>query len=72
MIDNAQKHGIRMIYWPEKVLDAFKKAWEEVAEEQAAKDVFFKKVWEDLEAFGSQYNIWKTYGFLPRPKPPMR
>jgi len=38
MIDNAQKHGIRMIYWPEKMLDQFKKAWEEVAEEQAAKD----------------------------------
>ena len=72
MIDNAQKHGVRLIYWPEKMLDAFKKAWEEVAEEQAAKDAFFKKVWEDLEAFRSQYNIWQTYGFLPRPKPPMR
>jgi len=37
MIDNAQKHGVRMIYWSEKMLDAFKKTWEEVAEEQAAR-----------------------------------
>jgi TRAP-type mannitol/chloroaromatic compound transport system substrate-binding protein len=72
MIDNAQNHGVRMIYWSEKMLDEFKKAWEEVAGEQAGKDPFFKKVWEDLEAFRSQYNIWKTYGFLPRPKPPRR
>jgi hypothetical protein len=40
MIDNAQKHGVRMICWPEKVLGAFKKAWEEVADEKAAKDAF--------------------------------
>lgn len=72
MIDNAQKQGVRIIYWPEKMLDRFKKAWEEVTEKQAAKDAFFKRVWEDLEAFWSQYDIWETYEFLPRPKPPRR
>jgi len=43
MIDKAQNHGVRMIYWPEKMLGQFKKAWEEVADEQAAKDAFLKR-----------------------------
>lgn len=72
MRDNAQKHGVKMFYWSGRMLDRFRKAWEEVVKEQAAKDPFFKKVWEDLKAFRSEYRVWQSYGFLPRPKPPMK
>jgi TRAP-type mannitol/chloroaromatic compound transport system substrate-binding protein len=51
------------------MLAHFQKAWEEVAAENSAKDAFFKTVWDDLQAFRSEYKIWKDYGFLPRPKP---
>ena len=69
MRENVQKHGVKLKYWSKEMLDLFRKAWEEVAEEEAAKDEFFKKVWEDLKAFRKGYRVWQAYAFLPRPKP---
>jgi TRAP-type mannitol/chloroaromatic compound transport system substrate-binding protein len=69
MLENEQKHGVKNMYWSDDMLDHFKKAWEEVAAENAAKDPFFKTVWDDIQAFRAEYQIWKDYGFLPRPKP---
>ena len=65
---NAEERGVTNVYWPDEMLDKFKEAWEEVAAEQAAKDAFFKKVWEDLSAFRKDFKLWQTCGFLPRPK----
>lgn len=70
MRENVEKNGVKQMYWPKEMLDAFKKAWEEVAKEQSAADPFFKKVWDDVSAFRSDYKMWQTYGFLPRPEPP--
>jgi TRAP-type mannitol/chloroaromatic compound transport system substrate-binding protein len=72
MKDNVEKNGVTNMYWPDEMLDTFKKAWEEVAVEQANQDAFFKKVWDDLSAFRKDYKLWQTYGFLPRPKPPQQ
>jgi TRAP-type mannitol/chloroaromatic compound transport system substrate-binding protein len=69
LIENVKKHGVTLKYWDDNTLAAIQKAWEEVAAENAAKDAYFKKVWEDLGAFRKEYKIWKDYGFLPRPKP---
>ncbi len=69
MLDNQQKHGVKNMYWSDEMLSAFRKAWKEVAEEEAGKDAYFKKVWENLQAFRSKYKIWREYGFLPRPAP---
>jgi TRAP-type mannitol/chloroaromatic compound transport system substrate-binding protein len=54
------------MYWSDEMLAAFKKSWEEVRQEQAAKDPFFKKVWDDLAAFRADYAYWSRVGFLPR------
>ncbi len=72
MHDNETRHGVKNMYWSDDMLAAFQKAWVEVAEENSANDAFFKKVWEDLQAFRADYKIWKDYGFLPRPKPTMK
>jgi TRAP-type mannitol/chloroaromatic compound transport system substrate-binding protein len=64
--ENQEQHGVKNLYWSEQMLNAFRKAWLEVVEEQSAKDPFFKKVWEDLEAFRKEYDYWESYGFLPR------
>jgi len=64
--ENAQKRGVKNMYWSDEMLAAFKKAWEEVCEEQCAKDPFFKKVWDDLSAFRAEYAYWNSVGFLPR------
>lgn len=69
MMENESKHGVKNHYWSDDMLAQFKTAWSEVAEEEAAKDAYFKKVWEDIQAFRADYKIWKDYGFLPRPKP---
>ena len=64
--ENATKHGVQNMKWSDEMLDAYKKAWNEVADEEAAKDPFFKKVWDDMKAFRENYSYWSSYGFLPR------
>lgn len=66
MIANRDKHGVSIERWNKEQLAAFKKAWDEVAAEEATKDPFFKKVWDDLKGFRDKYQIWKTNAFLPR------
>ena len=66
---NVEENGVKNMYWSDEMLAKFKAAWEEVAEEESAKDPFFKKVLDDLNAFRSEYQLWKDYAFLPRPKP---
>jgi len=67
--ENAEKRGVKNMYWSDEMLDTFKKTWNEVAKEQAANDPFFKKVWDDFSAFHKDYSYWASLGFLPRPKP---
>lgn len=68
--ENASKRGVKNMYWSKEMLQTFKQAWEDVAKEQAAKDAFFKKVWDDFSAFHKDYAYWASLGFLPRPEPP--
>ncbi len=67
---NVEKRGVKNMYWSDEMLTTFKTAWEDVAKEQADKDAFFKKVWDDVSTFRAEYKLWQTYGFLPRPEPP--
>ncbi len=69
MKENVQKHGVHLKYWSKEMLDLYRKTWNEVAEEEAAKDPFFAKVWNDLQNFRKDYKVWQAYAFLPRPKP---
>lgn len=66
---NVTDHGVKNMYWSDEMLDTFKKTWLEVVKEEAAKDAFFKKVWDDFSAFHEDYSYWSSLGFLPRPKP---
>jgi len=64
--ENAETRDVKNMYWSDEMLAAFKNSWEEVRKEQAAKDPFFKKVWDDLAAFRADYAHWSRVGFLPR------
>ncbi|WP_319523017.1 TRAP transporter substrate-binding protein [uncultured Desulfosarcina sp.] len=66
MVDNVENHGVENKYYSKELLDAFENAWEEVAEELSAESPFFKKSWEDLQAFRATYDLWENYAFLPR------
>ena len=56
--------GVTLHKWPQEFLDAFEKAWNEVAEEQSAKSAEFKKGWESYSEFRKNYAIWKDLGYL--------
>jgi TRAP-type mannitol/chloroaromatic compound transport system substrate-binding protein len=68
--ENVSQRGVKNMYWSDGMLELYKKTWLEVATEQAAKDAFFKKVWDDYSAFHKDYQFWSSLGFLPRPEPP--
>jgi TRAP-type mannitol/chloroaromatic compound transport system substrate-binding protein len=46
------------------MLDTFKKGWEEVVQEESAKDPLFKRTYESYTAFNAQYKIWLANGYL--------
>lgn len=48
-----EKHGVRVLRTPPEILTAFLKAWDSMAEEEAAKNPFFKKVWDSQRAWAS-------------------
>jgi TRAP-type mannitol/chloroaromatic compound transport system substrate-binding protein len=43
--------GVEIKTWPEPVLDAFRRSWEEVAADEARRDKLFAEVLDDLRAF---------------------
>lgn len=65
--ENVEKRGVKNMYWSDDMLKTFKNTWLDVAKEQAEKDPFFKKVWDDFSAFDTDYSYWSSLGFLPRP-----
>jgi TRAP-type mannitol/chloroaromatic compound transport system substrate-binding protein len=63
--ENVTKRHVKNMYWSNEMLEAFKGAWKEVVAEQS-KDPFFKKVYENMEAFREDYKYWSEWGFMPR------
>jgi TRAP-type mannitol/chloroaromatic compound transport system substrate-binding protein len=63
-IKDIEAKGVTVHMWPKEFLDAFEKAWQEVAAEEASKSPEFKKGWESYSAFRSNYKIWKDIGYL--------
>jgi TRAP-type mannitol/chloroaromatic compound transport system substrate-binding protein len=59
------KHGTQILRTPPDVLTAFLKAWTEVANEEAAKNPFFKKVLDSQYAYASKVVPAKRYMFPP-------
>ena len=58
--------GVQVKYWSDDMLQQFEDSWQAVAVEKSASDPFFKKVWDDLQAFRADYQTWSDVGFLPR------
>ncbi len=58
------ERGVQIREWSPEMIELFRTTWEQVAEEESAKDPFFKKAWEDLKAFRADYAIWADRAFL--------
>ena len=63
-MQELQAAGVTFHRWPDEILDALEAAWLEVAEEQAAADEDFARVWASLSAFREDYKLWGELGYL--------
>jgi TRAP-type mannitol/chloroaromatic compound transport system substrate-binding protein len=48
-----EKHGVQVLRTPPDILVAYLKAWEDLAQEEAARNPFFKKTWESQRRYAS-------------------
>ena len=60
---NAER-GVHQVTWPPEMVEEFRKTWHEVVEQKAAEDPFFKKVWDDLVQFRSDYKEWGDRAYV--------
>ena len=60
-----EKHGVNIRKTPEDILITFLKYWDEIAAEEAAKDPFFKKVWDSQRKFASVVVPARRFMFPP-------
>ncbi len=51
--------GVQVRRWPRPVLEALRESWRAVAIERAAANTNFKKVWNSLVAFRTDYAVWR-------------
>ena len=68
MKKNVADNGVQILYCNDEMLNLFESTWNSIAEEKSAKDPFFKKVYDDLSSFRSDYDLWEANAFLPRSK----
>jgi TRAP-type mannitol/chloroaromatic compound transport system substrate-binding protein len=63
-LKEIRSKGVTLHYWPKEILDAYRKAWNEVIEEQKGKSPEFAKAWASLTAFREEYKVWREHGYL--------
>jgi len=59
-----EERGVTNMEWSPEMLAQFRAAWQEVVEEQADADPFFRKAWQDLQAFREDYALWGEKAYL--------
>lgn len=60
-----EKHGVQILQTPREILMEFIKAWDKIAEEEAAKNPFFKKVHDSQRAYATLVVPYKRFYFPP-------
>jgi len=60
-----EKHGVRILRTPPEILVAYLKAWESLAQEEAGRNPFFKKVWDSQRAYASLVVPAKRFMYPP-------
>ncbi len=63
-IKEMQAKGVEIKTWSPEIIAAFRKAWEEVATEEAASNPNFKKAFDSYNKFRADYAVWRENGFL--------
>jgi TRAP-type mannitol/chloroaromatic compound transport system substrate-binding protein len=56
--------GVQFHRWSDDMLARFRAAWDEVAEEEAAKDPKFREVLDSFRDFREEYKVWADLGYV--------
>lgn len=59
-LEEIRRKGVTIHRFSPEILTVLRAKWEEVANELAAKDANFKRVWESLSAFRNNYKAWRS------------
>lgn len=59
-----ESEGVTVHTWPDEIIEAFRTAWAEVAEEESAADENFKRIYDEYNAFREGYSKWREVGYL--------
>jgi TRAP-type mannitol/chloroaromatic compound transport system substrate-binding protein len=59
-----ESKGVTIHQWPPEFIEAFRQAWQEVAQEEAAADPRFKEIYDHYAAFREEYAKWREIGYL--------
>ena len=59
-----ESQGVTIHQWPPEFIEAYRQAWEEVAQEEAAGDPRFKEIYDSYTAFRQNYAKWREIAYL--------
>ena len=62
-LKDIQAKGVQVRRWPRPILEALKRAWRDVVDEETLTEVDFRRVWKSLAAFRENYAIWRELGY---------
>lgn len=63
-LKEMQAKGVQIKQWSPEIIAAYEKAWHEVAQEEAARNPNFKKIFDSYSSFRKDYAVWRDSGFL--------
>ena len=61
----TKKHGVNLLTTPREINQAFLRTWDQFAKEEAAKNPFFRKVYESQRAYAAKVVPAKRFMFPP-------
>ena len=59
-----ESQGVSIHQWPSEFIEAFREAWEDVVQEEAAADPRFKEIYDHYTAFRENYAKWREVAYL--------
>jgi TRAP-type mannitol/chloroaromatic compound transport system substrate-binding protein len=59
-----QAAGVQIRRWAPEIIAAMESAWNEVAEDEAARNPNFRRIYDSYHAFRADYAIWHDHAYL--------
>ena len=63
-LEFLKSKGVQIHTWTDDQIAAFRKAWDEVAEEAAGQDPLFREIYDSYKSFRASYAEWRELGYL--------